>query len=91
MKKAVSLLAVIVALWLPRSLALDRFVTPDEPKWLMRSANFYLALAQRDLGSTYQKEHPGVTVMWAGLAGLLRGYPQYVQLGPGPMDRPAAV
>lgn len=88
MKKTIGLLAIIVALWLPRSQALDRFVTPDEPKWLMRSANFYLALAQGDLGSTYQKEHPGVTAMWAGLAGFLRGYPQYIKLGPGQMDRP---
>lgn len=88
MKKTIGLIAVIVALWLPRGQALDRFVTPDEPKWLLRSANFYLALAQHDLGSTYQKEHPGVTAMWAGLAGFLRGFPQYVRLGPGQMDRP---
>jgi len=88
MKKIIGLIAVLIALWLPRSQALNQFVTPDEPKWLMRSANFYLALAQRDLVSTYQKEHPGVTVMWAGLAGFLREYPQYIRLGPGQMGRP---
>jgi hypothetical protein len=79
---------VVLALWLPRGLALDRFVTPDEPKWLTRSANFFLALAQRDFASTFQKEHPGVTVMWAGTAGFLAKFPSYVTLGPGQQDRP---
>lgn len=80
-------IAVVLTLWLPRSLALDRFVTPDEPKWLMRSANFFLALAQGDFASTFQKEHPGVTVMWAGAAGFLLKYPAYVTLGPGQQER----
>ncbi len=83
-----SLMLVLAAVALPRSLDLDRFVTPDEPKWLTRSANFYLALAQRDLPNTFQKEHPGVTVMWAGTAGFLIRYPSYVTQGPGQQDRP---
>jgi 4-amino-4-deoxy-L-arabinose transferase-like glycosyltransferase len=85
--KTLTLLIVLVALALPRATALDRFVTPDEPKWLMRSANFFLALAQGDFANTYQKEHPGVTVMWAGAAGFLYRYPAYVTLGPGQHDR----
>jgi hypothetical protein len=72
-----ALLGVILALWLPRGLGLDQFVTPDEPLWLTRSANFYYALANGDLASTYQKEHPGVTVMWAGTASFLLRYPEY--------------
>jgi hypothetical protein len=32
---------VFLAIWLPRAAGLDRFVTPDERKWLARSANFY--------------------------------------------------
>ncbi len=83
-----SLVLVLAAAALPRSLDLDRFVTPDEPKWLTRSANFFLALAQRDLSNTYQKEHPGVTVMWAGTAGFIARYPDYVRYGPGQHDRP---
>lgn len=79
--------AVALSLWLPRGLALNRFVTPDEPKWLARSANFFLALAQRDFAHTYQREHPGVTVMWAGAAGFLVKYSAYVTLGPGQQDR----
>ncbi len=78
---------IVLAVWLPRGFALDRFVTPDEPKWLMRSANFFLALAQRDLVNTFQKEHPGVTVMWAGAVGFLVKFPAYVTLGPGQHDR----
>ncbi len=59
------LVLIVIAIWLPRGLALDRFVTIDETKWLDRSANFYLALAKGDFADTYQKEHPGVTIMWA--------------------------
>jgi 4-amino-4-deoxy-L-arabinose transferase-like glycosyltransferase len=72
-----ALIVVILALWLPRGLGLDQFVTPDESLWLTRSANFYEALAQGDLASTYQREHPGVTVMWAGTASFLLRYPEY--------------
>jgi Dolichyl-phosphate-mannose-protein mannosyltransferase len=72
-----ALIVVILALWLPRGLGLDQFVTPDETLWLTRSANFYEALAQGDLASTYQREHPGVTVMWAGTTSFLLRYPEY--------------
>jgi hypothetical protein len=72
-----TLLVLILALWLPRGLGLDQFVTPDEPLWLTRSANFYYALAHGDLASTYQKEHPGVTILWAGTASFLLRDPGY--------------
>jgi hypothetical protein len=78
---------VVVALLLPRLPALDRYVTPDEPKWMMRSANFYHALTNFDLKSTYQHEHPGVTVTWAGMAGFIRRYPQYVNTRTGQIER----
>lgn len=74
---------LILAIWLPRDLALDRFVSVDEPKWLARSGNFYLALAKGDLANTFTREHPGVTVTWAGMAGLLWRYPDYVRDAPG--------
>ena len=86
--KTLTLLVVLLAMGLPRATALDRFVTPDEPKWLMRSANFFLSLAQKDFANTYQKEHPGVTIMWAGAAGFLYRYPDYVTQGPGQQERP---
>jgi hypothetical protein len=72
--------------WLPRVLALDTFVTPDEPKWLARSANFYKALAEHDAVNTFQREHPGVTVMWAGALGMLQALPAYDRLAPGYFD-----
>ncbi len=77
-------LVVIAAAWLPRGLALDAFVTPDEPRWLTRSANFYQALSTGDYASTYQREHPGVMVMWAGTLAFITHFPDYPQLTPGP-------
>ncbi len=76
------LLLVLLALFLPRFLGLDRFVTVDEPKWLVRSASFYAALAHGDLRGTFQREHPGVTVTWAGAAGFLWRFPGYYKIVP---------
>lgn len=70
-------LLVLSALLLPRLLALDHFVNSDERKWLARSANFYTALIHGDWISTFQKEHPGVMVMWSGAAGFAWRYPAY--------------
>ena len=77
------LLLLFVAAWMPRALALDHFVTIDERKWLARSANFTEALSRGDLAATFQREHPGVTVMWAGTLGLLQKYPGYADDAPG--------
>ncbi len=75
-------LVIILAVFLgPRLHELDRLVTPDEPIWLARSANFYEALSSGDLKSTYQFAHPGVTVMWFGALGYVwaaRDYPDQV-------------
>jgi len=69
--------------WLPRGMNLDHFVTADEPKWLARSGNFYYALANGRLADTFTREHPGVTVMWAGTLGFLWRYPEYASEKPG--------
>ena len=85
--RTLALAAVLaVALWLPRAAALDRLVTPDEPSWLVRSANFYQALASGDLARTFQHGHPGVTVMWAGMAGMLLRAPALLRALPGQFD-----
>jgi Dolichyl-phosphate-mannose-protein mannosyltransferase len=81
-----SLLCLALAIAIPRRLGLNRPVTPDEHLWLTRSANFFMALAHGDLARTYQSEHPGVTVMWAGAAGFLTRYPQYRLIGPNQAD-----
>jgi len=80
---------VFLALWLPRGLALDRFVTVDEPKWLTRSANFYQAIARGDFQGTFQREHPGVSITWAGMAGFLWRFPGYFKIAPGQLTGPA--
>ena len=84
------ILGAIVALsiLLPRAFGLDRFVTADEPTWMVSTANFYYALGQRDFQNTYQLEHPGVTLMWAGTAGFLWQFPGYRGIG---LDEPIDV
>lgn len=84
--EGLALLMVIICILTPRSVALGQFVTPDEHLWVTRSANFYFALGQRDFASTYQKPHPGVTIMWAGVASFLARYPQYRGSGLGQVD-----
>ena len=78
---------IVIALWFPRGLALDRFLTADEPRWLIRSANFYTALSQADFPNTYQKEHPGVTIMWAGTLAFRWIFPWYISENLGQIDR----
>lgn len=76
--RLLALAFVTIAFVLPRWEALDRMVTPDEPIWFARSANFYEALSSRDWPATYQFAHPGVPVMWAGAIGYFiaaREYP----------------
>ncbi len=77
---AMALMALLI--WLPRGLALDRFVTADEHAWLARSGNFYRALSRGDLAATFQRHHPGVTTTWAGMAGYLTTYPAYAKEAP---------
>lgn len=85
---AAGVLVIALAILLPRALALNRFATPDEHLWLYRSGNFYYALGQRDFASTYQREHPGVTTMWAGMGGFLTRFPGYRGSGMGQVDSP---
>jgi 4-amino-4-deoxy-L-arabinose transferase-like glycosyltransferase len=84
---AAALILLILALALPRLTALDRYVTIDEPTWLMNSANFYQALWTRDWKNTYQLEHPGVTITWAGTLGFLWKFPGYVKLVNGQFNK----
>jgi 4-amino-4-deoxy-L-arabinose transferase-like glycosyltransferase len=76
--RVAAFVVLVLAIWLPRSLALDRFAIFDEYLWLSRSANFYCALSQRDYANTFQREHPGVTTMWAGTLGFMWRAPDYV-------------
>jgi 4-amino-4-deoxy-L-arabinose transferase-like glycosyltransferase len=82
---ALCLIAVII--WLPRRIHLNRVVTVDESKWFDRSGNFFLALNQGDYAKTYQKEHPGVTVMWIGAAAYEESLQEYLIKNPEYRDR----
>jgi hypothetical protein len=75
-----------IAIVVPRVIALDRVVSPDEKRWLTHSANFYRALTRGELDQTYQIEHPGVTTMWIGMLGYLWRYPAYPQEAPEQID-----
>jgi 4-amino-4-deoxy-L-arabinose transferase-like glycosyltransferase len=81
--RVLAVLAVIVLAFPIRGLELDRVVTPDEPLWLGRSANFRNAVAHGDLDATYQNAHPGVTVMWLGALSLVWSVPDYGTRVPG--------
>lgn len=80
---ALILILLFAAVWFPRVLALDAFVTADEPLWLSRSADFYQAIGAGDLVHTFQREHPGVTVTWAGTLAFIQRLPGYAQDSPG--------
>jgi 4-amino-4-deoxy-L-arabinose transferase-like glycosyltransferase len=81
--KTLPIILIIIAIWIPRGLALDQFVTVDEQKWLTRSANYYQALVLTNFENTYQRDHPGVTTMWAGTLGFLWQFPDYIRETPG--------
>jgi 4-amino-4-deoxy-L-arabinose transferase-like glycosyltransferase len=63
-------LAIFFLALVPRLGALDRYITPDELRWVDRSIRFSTALTQGDLVSTIQSGHPGVITMWLGSLGI---------------------
>jgi hypothetical protein len=69
-------LGISVALFLlalvPRVVGLDVFITPDEPRWMNRSASFLEAVLAGDFMHTIHiGETPGgVTTKWCGSAGI---------------------
>lgn len=73
-------LGISVALFLltlvPRVVGLDIFITPDEPRWMNRSASFLEAVLAGDFIHTIHiGETPGgVTTKWCGSAGIVAKY-----------------
>ena len=80
---AIILALIFLAAWLPRTAGLDQLVTIDETRWLAGSANFLQAISHGDFANTYQKEHPGVTVLWMGALGVRNAFPTYAREAPG--------
>lgn len=67
-------IGLFVLALVPRALALNAFVTPDERRWLERSVKFLAALLYQDWGGTLRRGHPGVTTMWTATVGLTSKY-----------------
>ncbi|HSD83466.1 MAG TPA: glycosyltransferase family 39 protein, partial [Anaerolineae bacterium] len=68
--------AIFISALLPRLGALERYVTPDELRWVDRSIHFADALSRGDWASTIQSGHPGVMTMWLGSLGIGLRYGQ---------------
>jgi 4-amino-4-deoxy-L-arabinose transferase-like glycosyltransferase len=60
--------------FLPRVLALNAFLTPDEFRWVSRSRDFLGGVLSGNWAATLQTGHPGVTTMWTGSLGILYRY-----------------
>lgn len=75
-------LTLFLVAFIPRVLALDAFVAPDEGKWIYRSAHFLQAFLKGDLAdmtsvaATPDVEvlAPAVPTMWTGALGLAAKY-----------------
>ncbi|MBL7183383.1 MAG: glycosyltransferase family 39 protein [Anaerolineae bacterium] len=68
-EKLICLGLFILAL-LPRIMALNTFITWDEPMWVYRSLRFLSAIGSGRFADTFQVGVPGVTIMWAGALGI---------------------
>lgn len=55
---------------LPRLVALERYITPDELVWVYRSLQFRQALLDGHWAGTLVAGHPGVTTTWLGALSL---------------------
>lgn len=66
-------------IWAPRVVALDAFVTIDEPVWLAHAMTFAYGLVHHDWAMTFRLEHPGVTTMWLAVVSLMTTLPDYAQ------------
>ncbi len=80
-KRFIYLILFLIA-FIPRVLALNSYVAPDEAKWILRSAHFLTALHTGDFGAAASQIAtpevavlaPAVTTMWTGALGLLAKY-----------------
>ncbi len=61
---------LLVLALLPRLVALNRYITPDELTWMYRSVQFREALSDGRWEDTLVAGHPGVTTTWLGSAAI---------------------
>jgi len=87
LRQSLILLILVALIAMPRLIGLKRFVSVDEPAWLMYAANFYYALSQRQFEKTVYEYHPAVTSMWIVTAAMLSYFPEYRGLGQGYIEK----
>jgi 4-amino-4-deoxy-L-arabinose transferase-like glycosyltransferase len=80
---AILLLALIIPSWV---INIDRVINVDEPRWVIRGANYYYALTHRDFENTIYEYHPGVTNMWIVGTAMHFYFPEYRGIGQGYFD-----
>jgi len=69
--------AIFILVLLTRLIGLGKFVTVDEPAWLLFSSNFFLALSKGQFEKTIYDYHPAVTTMWILTLAFLSYFPGY--------------
>ncbi|MCB0101996.1 MAG: glycosyltransferase family 39 protein [Anaerolineales bacterium] len=81
------LLALLVVMILPSWLLQnDRMLNVDEPRWIVRGANFYYAVTHAEFENTIFEYHPGVTNMWIVATAMHIYFPEYRGYGQGYFD-----
>ncbi|MGQ9627531.1 MAG: ArnT family glycosyltransferase [Anaerolineae bacterium] len=86
MKRFFHLIFIFLLALIPKLVALDAFLTPDEYLWVSRAARFCAAFLEGDWGGTRLTGHPGVMTMWLGASGLVL---KYLWCGEGCGEMPA--
>ncbi|MEW6404075.1 MAG: glycosyltransferase family 39 protein [Chloroflexota bacterium] len=77
----------LLALIIPSHvIGIDKFITYDEPWWIISGSNYYYALTHKDFASTMYDYHPAVTTTWMVTAGMLSYFPEYRGFGQGYFD-----
>jgi hypothetical protein len=79
----VLLLALVIPSWVTN---IDRVINIDEPRWMVRGANFYYAITSGDFENTFYEYHPGITNQWIVAAALHLYFPEYRGMGQGYFD-----
>lgn len=65
---------------------IDKVVNIDEPRWVIRGANYYYAITHGEFENTLYEYHPGVTNMWIVATAMHFYFPEYRGMGQGYFD-----
>ncbi len=77
------LLVLVIPSWM---INIARVINVDEPRWVIRGANYYYALTHGDFENTLYEYHPGVTNMWIVATAMHFYFPEYRGMGQGYFD-----